>query len=134
MRFNLSNDYDVAKFDTYCTKLKRDKKNVELSDKQRRTIDQNALFHAWIKVFADFVGEVSIEACKQDIKRYFLGTKERVNRITGEVVIEDYKTSEMTTEQLADFMNKFKIWAQGEGCYLPYWKDAGFDEMISRYE
>ena len=100
----------------------------------RRNNDQNALFHAWIKVFADHIGEVSYEACKTDVKRHILGVKERESKITGKATIEDYKTSEMTTAELASFMEKFKVWAKDEfGCILPYWKDAEYEQMIEQY-
>ena len=136
MKFNLSNQFDLAKFKVYSEKLIGKTCIVELTEKQKnRTIGQNDLFHKWIAVFADFIGEPSRENCKRDVKRYFLGMKEVVNRFTGEIEKDDYKTSEMTVNELADFMNKFKIWADAEyGCYLPYFKDAGFEEMMEQYK
>ena len=134
MKYNLSNRFECEKCDVYYAKLKRDGKKIELTEKQKRTLSQNALFHVWVAVFAEFIGEVSIEACKTDVKRYLLGARERVSKITGKTEMEDYKTSEMSTKELSDFMDKFKIWAQTEGCYLPYWKEQGFDEMIEQYK
>ena len=101
---------------------------------QKRSLYASALFHVWIKVFADHIGEVSYESCKTDVKRHILGTKERVSTITGKVEFEDYKTSEMTAAELASFMEKFKIWAKDEfECVLPYWKDAEYEQMIELY-
>lgn len=46
----------------------------------------------------------------------------------------DYKTSEMSTSELSSFMDKMKMWAQSElGCYLPYFGDPGYEEMVSEY-
>ena len=136
MNFNLANKFDLAKFRVYSEKLIGKACKVELTEKQKkRTIDQNSLFHLWVAVFADFIGELSREACKRDIKRELLGQKVCKNIFTGQSEYEDYKTSEMTTKELASFMDKFKIWAQAEyGCYLPYFGDAGYEEMIERYK
>lgn len=102
---------------------------------KRRTLDQNGLFHLWVKVLADETGEPSLKRCKRDIKRTILGMREDVNRFTGEVIQDDYRTSEMSVGELSSFMDKMKIWAQTElGCYLPYWKDPGYEEMVSEYK
>ena len=99
-----------------------------------RSLQASALFHVWIKVFADHIGEPSLERCKTDVKRHILGVKERMSAITGKVEIEDYKTSEMTTGELSSFMEKFKIWAKDEfGCRLPYWREQGYEQMIELY-
>jgi hypothetical protein len=104
-------------------------------EKQKRTPSQNSLFHVWVAVFADYIGYESREECKKDIKRFFLGMRERVNRITGEIENDDFETSKMSTKELSDFMDRFKVWALTEyNCYLPYWKDAGYDEMIAEYK
>ena len=133
MRYDLSNKLDVAKFDTYSERLKRDGKKVELTEKRKRTLSQNDTFHMWVAVFADFIGETNFEECKSDIKRHLLGMRERYSKITGKVEFEDFETSKMNTKEMSDFMDKFKIWAQQEGCYLPYWKDAGYEEMMQQY-
>ena len=136
MKFNLSNKYELAKFKVYAEKLIGKACIVELTEKQKnRTIGQNDLFHKWISVFADHIGEPSFEACKRDVKRYLLGQKIVTNVFTKKDQYEDYKTSEMSIEQLAKFMSKFKIWAQTEfGCYLPYFGDPGYEEMIEQYK
>ena len=101
---------------------------------QRRSLQASALFHVWIKVFADHIGEVDLERCKTDVKRHILGTKQRMSAITGKMEIEDYKTSEMTTGELSDFMSKFKVWALCVfDCRLPFWKEDGYEQMIELY-
>lgn len=61
--------------------------------------------------------------------------RERVDHFTGEVVKDDYHTSGMSTKELSDLMDRMKIWAQTEfGCYLPYWKDPGYEEMMEMYK
>ena len=134
--FKSANIFDAKSAEAYLSKLisKKETFAIETVGKQR-TLDQNDLFHLWVKVVADEIGEPSFERCKRDIKRMILGMKEDVNRFTGEVIHVDYKTSEMSVSELSSFMDKMKIWAQTElGCYLPYWKDPGYEEMVSEYK
>ena len=40
----------------------------------------------------------------------------------------------MSASELSSFMDKMKIWAQSElGCYLPYFGDPGYEEMVAEY-
>ncbi len=110
---------------------KKEKKN--LTEEQQRTLRQNSTVHLWFSVFADEIG-CTHDECKRDVKRKLLGRKPVVNVITGETDWEDYKTSEMSVAELSSFMERFKIWANTDyGCYLPYWGDAGYEEMMREY-
>ena len=135
MIFDGSNPLDAERARTQLEYFIANGKKFEQKEKRKkRTLSQNALFHVWIKVFAEHTGELNLDDCKMDVKRCLLGMKERVNKLTGEVEACDYETSKMDTKELSDFMGKFKVWAQSEwGCYLPYKDDAGYDEMISMY-
>lgn len=137
MIYDLSRPLDQHSLCTRVRYLIAKGRTVELTEKRgkRRTLDQNALFHLWVSVIADDLGYTDKEACKRDVKRTILGQKEDVNRLTGEVIQVDYKTSEMSTSELASFMDLMKAWAQTElGIYLPYWKDPGYEEMYQQYK
>lgn len=135
MIFNTSNALERERARAYFDKLVKDGKRVEVTEKKRhRTVSQNALFHLWIRVIADHVGYTDVESCKTDVKRTILGMKESVNKLTGEVQTIDYRTSDMTTKELSDFMDKLKTWALSDmGIYLPYFGDPGYEEMINQY-
>lgn len=135
MIFKTSNTFERKRAEVYFNKLISSGKTIELSEKRKaRTLNQNALFHLWVQVIADHAGYTSFENCKRDIKRTLLGTKEEANQFTGEIQQVDYKTSEMSTSELSSFMDKMKIWSQSElGCYLPYFGDPGYEEMVSEY-
>lgn len=135
MRIDPCNIDDRLKADSYFKKLMAGTKPFDITEKgKKRTLSQNALFHVWCQVLADHIGYTSIEECKYDVKKNLLGLKERVDKFSGEIVLCEYHTSEMSTAELSSFMDKMKIWAQTElGCYLPYWKDAGYDEMVKHY-
>jgi len=136
MIYALSSKFDIERAKVYLNKLIDKGATVELCEvKKKRTLSQNALFHKWIHVFSEHIGEISFEYCKRDVKRTILGMRECVNRFTGEVQQIDYKTSQMTTSELSDFMTRFKTWANVEfGCYLPNPGDAGYDELITNYK
>lgn len=101
-------------------------------EKDARNLSQNALFHLWIKVLAHELGYISLNDVKRDVKREIIGTIEVVNKLTGEVGYEDYQTSKMTKREMADFMDKIKIWAQTEqNIYLPYIHEEGYEDMVN---
>lgn len=100
----------------------------------KRNLKQNNLFHLWMQVLGDELGYTSVEDVKRDVKRQILGTREVVNRLTGEITFEDFQTSTMTKKQMADFMNKVKIWSLQEfQVLLPYWEEEGYSEMVEFY-
>lgn len=138
MIFHTLNAFEREKAKVYFNRLVAQKKDIEVKEKKRpdkRTLDQNNLFHLWVSVIADDLGYTDKDACKRDVKRTILGQKEDVNRLTGEVIQVDYRTSEMTVSELASFMDKMKAWAQTDlGIYLPYWKDPGYEEMYQIYK
>lgn len=138
MIFHTANLFERKKAEVYFNRLVSQKKDIEVKERRRsdkRTLDQNALFHLWVSVIADDLGYTDKEACKRDVKRTILGQKEDVNRLTGEVIQVDYRTSEMTVSELAAFMDKLKAWAATDlGIYLPYWRDPGYEEMYQQYK
>jgi hypothetical protein len=135
MKFDGANRYDAQKARCYLEKLIEKGKKFELTEKlPNRTTSQNALFHVWIAVFADFVGYESREDCKRDVKRHLLGMEECVNHLTGEIEKRDYETHTMTTKQMGNLMDRFKTFALNEyGCYLPYAGDDGYSELMAQY-
>ena len=135
MLFDPKNPFDRKRAEAYYNKLMSGTDPFEITKKtKKRSLSQNALFHMWVQVIAGYAGYTSFDNCKRDIKRAILGTKEEVDRFTGEIQQVDYKTSEMSTSELSSFMDKMKIWAQSElGCYLPYFGDPGYEEMASEY-
>lgn len=135
MKYNLSNALHLCQFKTRCEALIKNGAMVELTEKKvRRTLPQNALYHVWIKVFADAIGEPDLKAVETDVKRHLLGMKIKHNKLNGEYGNYDYHTSEMSREEMAAFMDKFKAFALNDyGCYLPYEKEDGYYEMLAEY-
>jgi len=136
MTYNFNIPFDCISAQKRLDFLIAKKAKAEITEKKnKRTLDQNALFHLWIKVFADNIGEHNLDSVKRDVKRTLLGQIEVTNRFTGEIQLIDYKTSVMDTTQMSDFMTKFKEWAFSDyGCYLPDEKDRGYAEMLNNYD
>lgn len=136
MIFNLANEFEREKFKARCNKLYKNGNTVELTEKKKnRTIDQNSLFHLWVKVFADETGYLSLSDCKADIKQQLLGKRESENKLTGLTEYRQIDTHTLSVDEMSAFMDKFKIWAQNEfGVYLPYICDNGFEEMTDYYK
>lgn len=141
MILNTMNAFDRKKAEVYFHKLITKRAVIELTEKHKptedelRTKQQNKTIHMWFAVVADDLGYTSTEDCKRDVKRAVLGQQEYFNTITRKIELKDYETHLMNISELANFMNKFKIWAQTElGIYLPYYKDAGYQEMCQMYQ
>ena len=144
MKYDGNNEFELKRAEIYFEKLVRNKAIFEirelkdkrsLTEEEQRTLQQNGTIHMWFAVVADFLGYTSKEECKKDVKRHILGQKEYYNRITQKVELTDYETHLMTIQELSSFMEKFKAWAQTDlGCYLPYFKDAGYEEMKQMYK
>lgn len=135
MHYDLSNSLDRECFKARVNKLYERGAKVELKEiRQKRTLSQNAIFHLWIGVIADAIGEYDRESVKRDVKQLFLGTSEAYNRFTGELIQVEAKTSKLSTEQMSDLLSRVQHWAREElGVYLPSPDDEGFAEMQERY-
>lgn len=134
MLYNGKNRQEVEQSRIYLEKLISDGKLYEIkAKKEGRTIDQNSLFHMWVSVIADEIGELNKDGLKTFLKRTILGLK--TIEVNGQELTCDYETHSMNTTEMGKFMDKLKIWAQTElGCYLPYYKDAGYEEMFQQYK
>jgi hypothetical protein len=135
MRYNLSDERQAGKARTYLASLiKKGATSVEITEKRRRTLTQNGLFHLWVKCFADCIGESSAERCKVWVKRALLGQHEEINPLTNEPELFDYETHLFSVEQMNDLLTKFKAWALTEfECRLPEPDELGFEQMFDTY-
>jgi len=134
MKYNPKSPLDKRQAEVYFNRLINGTEVFELKVYKRRNNDQNALLHAWIRVLQDHLGYTSFEDCKRDVVREILGQRNYRNPLNGLIEQTDYRTSEMEQSVMSDLMTKLKAWAQEElGCYLPYFKDAGFEELMNNY-
>ena len=68
MKFDLSNNFDLKKFETRIETLVKNKKKVELKEiRQSRSLSQNAYLHVCLSMFGIEFG-LSIDEVKQMLK------------------------------------------------------------------
>lgn len=104
-------------------------------DDRKRTLKQNNLFHLWVSVMADFMGEPSIESAKVDIKRELLGQWKHYNHFTKVVEERDYETHLMSVTDMSFLLDKMQAWAWAEyQIILPKWEDEGYEDMARKYK
>jgi len=136
MKYNPKNIFEVKNAELYFEKLKNGVKPFEVSEcRPSRTNQQNRTIHMWFAVLADHIGYNSLEECKRDVLREIIGLDERMNRLTDKMEPVDFHTHQMDIKTLSVVMDKLKRWAQIEqNCYLPYYGDAGYNEMVDAYK
>lgn len=76
----------------------------------RRSLSQNALFHSWCHILAKHTGNTDAEM-KRDLKMELLPKHERVNKITGECVMEPLGTSKLDTVTMSEFLDRVQALA-----------------------
>jgi hypothetical protein len=64
--YNLADPIDIKKYDARTKKLKDEKALVDLTNKSKRSLPQNALLHVWLMHIANESGN-SIEKIKVDV-------------------------------------------------------------------
>lgn len=140
MQYNLNSELDRQRFKVKVKQLWTKGGIVEVTEKRRRTLSQNAYLHIAISAFAIEVGE-SAEYVKQEVfKRIcnpdlFLITKE--NPILG--TIEVLRSSrDLTTHEMSVAIDRYRKWCAEQGVYIPEANEeenlASLEAELSKYE
>lgn len=140
MQYNLNSELDRQRFKVKVKQLWTKGGIVEVTEKRRRTLNQNAYLHIAISAFAIEVGE-SAEYVKQEVfKRIcnpdlFLITKE--NPILG--TIEVLRSSrDLTTHEMSVAIDRYRKWCAEQGVYIPEANEeenlASLEAELSKYE
>lgn len=101
---------DRKGFDAYL--LQFEGKDVEIMVKRKkakRSIDQNAFFHAWVNLLSDHTG-YSKEEMKEILKNQFLSV-EKVNAKTGSIFKYTRSTASLNKNEFAEFCNDVQRWS-----------------------
>lgn len=114
MKYDLSIQHDLNKFNARVEKLIADQKKVELKAiKEVRTIKQNAYVHVLFTLYGIEVG-LTIEESKTLVKRSCpFGTYEK----NGNKFL--IRTRDLNTQQMTEFIDWFRTWSSQQGIYLP---------------
>ena len=133
MTYDLSNPLHRQQFKARVQKMYKDQRKVELTDKSIRTLHQNSYFHVLCRILAAETGVTENYAKEEYFKRQanpdtFLKTV--VDPLTNQTNDVLGESSELTIDQMAICIDKFRRWSEEQGIYLPeaHLKGEG-DEM-----
>lgn len=140
MQYNLNSELDRQRFKVKVKQLWTKGGIVEVTEKRRRTLNQNAYAHLCFSTLAIEIGE-SAEYVKQEVfKRIcnpdlFLVTKE--NPILG--TIEVLRSSrDLTTHEMSVAIDRYRKWCAEQGVYIPEANEeenlASLEAELSKYE
>jgi hypothetical protein len=123
MIYNLSNEYEVPKFQEKVDKLITDGSTVELKKVHpKRTIKQNSYLHLLLGYFGSEYG-LSIEEVKLDLFKRTCNADlfKRSHSNKKGLRIEFLRsTSELTTAEMTTAIERFRNWSSAvAGIYLP---------------
>lgn len=133
MLYNLQDELSRQKFKAMVRKLWDNGHIVELTDKRKRTRNQNNYLHVAIGALAVETGN-SLEFIKQEVfKRRVnpdLFIEEKEDPILGH--LEVLRSSrELTKEQMSVAIDRFRKFCEEQGVYIP---SPGDDALIEQME
>lgn len=114
MKYDLSNNNDVHRFNTKVEYLILNKKKVDLSElRERRTVQQNKYLHVIFALFGIECG-LTLDESKTLVKRScpFMTYEKKGNKFLK-------KTSLLNTKEMTDFIEWVRTWSAQKGVYLP---------------
>lgn len=118
-------------FEAMCALIPNGRYKVTIEKvKQRRSIPQNSLMWAWFSCIEEETGTP-----KQDVHDYYcLLFLPKIANINGKEVTMPGRTSDLNTEEMAEFMTKVQADAASElGITLPLPEDRFFEDFIEHY-
>lgn len=87
--------------------------------KPKRTVKQNSLFWAIVKILADWQGEENVKDFKESLMFQIGHTRVRIDTFTGEEKTESARTHDLSKMDFADLIDKIKIFADKHGVRIP---------------
>ena len=105
-------------------------KIVKKTDK--RTLAQNRLYRLWLNCISEETGN-DVEDLHEYFKAKYIGVHYRV--IYGEGITRNYSTTDLSTEQFTEFLERVQRWANIEqGIVLPNPEDLQFAQFLEKYQ
>lgn len=121
MQYQLSNELDWQKFRIRVSTLKKRGAVVELTEKAFRTRNQNNYLHLLLGVVAMETGNTLAYVKEWYFKRMcnpatFVIEKE--DKYLGKIC-ELRSTADCSTEEMRDAIDRFRMWGNEQGIYMP---------------
>lgn len=126
MTYNLDTILDRERFQARADKLLSAHAVVELTEKTARSLSQNAYLHLVIGAVAMETGNTM-----EDTKRvYFkelcnpdIFCRTRTDKL-GRTIASLRSSADLSKEEMSSAIDRFKMWAAGNGIYIPEQGDA----------
>lgn len=135
MDFKLRNDADKEVVINYIKKMQIEPRVYEVTVKrksEKRTLPQNRLYYLWLNCISAETGN-EVEDLHEYFKTKFLGVRYRI--IYGEGITTPLTTTDLTTEQFTDYLEKVQRWSNTEqGIILPNPNDIGWEQFVEQYD
>ena len=132
MKYNLSKPIDKERYKTYCNRLYRLEKWVEVKEiRTKRTPSANRLYWAWLNCMGVDTGYTS-EDMHSFYKKMFLEPKFIKLGLDGNMI--EPTTTNLDTKDFSVYMDKVHHHASEEvGIYLPTLEDKLLDEFYKQF-
>lgn len=121
--YDLTNALHRKQFAARANKMLKNRcKAAELKDSATRSLKQNAYLHVIIRILAADIGVTEEYAKEVYFKAYAnsqLFERKIVDPITKEQKTILRSTSELTVDEMATAIDKFRRWSEEQGYYLP---------------
>jgi len=123
MIYDRSNTIDRKKFVKRCNALlKKQSGLIELNDLEKRTPNQNNYLHVLLRIMAVETGVTEQYSKEIYFKQYAnsqLFVQQTTDPITGAVTPFIRSTKELSVPEMSLAIQRFRIWAEDNGFYLP---------------
>ena len=135
MDFTIKTEQDRQAVIEYVSKLDITRREYEakiVKKTEKRTLAQNRLYYLWLNCISAETGN-DVEDLHEYLKRTFLGTRYRI--IYGEGITTSFSTTDLSTEQFTEYLEKVQRWANVEqGIILPNPEDMYFAQFAEKYK
>lgn len=140
MQYNLGNPLDRERFRVKAEQLWKKGGVVELTDKRKRTLNQNAYAHICFSVLAIEIGE-SVEYVKQEVFKRICNPElfviEKENPLLGKITVLR-SSRDLTTSEMSVAIDRYRKWCAEQGVYIPEANEeenlASLEAELSKYE
>jgi len=132
MKAIIRNDADRDKFIAFIKQVKLEKPYVAsfVVHRKKRSLNQNRLLYLWLNCIKTETGN-SVDALYQYFCEKYLPWNAEL--VFGNEVLPKGGSSKLNTKEFTDFLDNINKEMSGQGIYLPYPGDIGYDEFYLQY-
>ena len=123
MNYDLTNKEQRKKFVKYANSLLKNKRTlVVLEDKSNRTLSQNCYIHVLCRILAQETGVTEYYAKQvyfKELANPDIFVHPTKDQLTGKMIRTVRSSADLSIQEMARAITKFRDWAAEQGYYLP---------------